>query len=528
MNAKQPKVAAIILDSTDAELIEQAIAQGWMPNLATFRKRGGYTRLKSGSDWVNATAWPGFLTGQNAGDQGSWNYLAWDPQSLTHVPASPEKQNFEPFWRDLCKQGHRCVVLDVPRTYPPTEGFDGVEFSGWGSHYKLTDPYSNNAEFLQWVNKEIGKEPLGNEPGGDLTAPVLLGELERVMNTTRMQGELGVRTLQRETCELFILTLSGPHRAGHMAWDCSGLAVEPTDEERRRIDHALRDTYIETDKALGRVLEQLGEDDDMTTLVFSLHGMGPNTSLADLLPTMLDCVLNDNRIEPQDSQDSGSSGMLSKLREAVPLSVRNAVKNQLPKSVQHQLTMFWRKENIDWSQTPAITLMSDLQGFIRINLKGRESQGIVEPGAPYDALCSRIIDGLKTFKHKGTGEAAVVDVKRADELFPNGERLSELPDLIVRWSDRPCVEVEGVTSERYGTIDWPTPGRVPDGRSGHHRHHGWLAAAGAGIDANSTLPQHHALDVPPTLCALLNAEVPSTMAGLPIEEVVPHLKNRAA
>ena len=521
LKADRPRVAAIILDATDAALIEQGIAEGWLPNLARLRQRGGYGRLETDTGVINATAWPSFLTGQNAGDHGAWNFLAWDPQSMTHVPCSPERQNYEPFWRDLCRRGHRCVALDVPRTYPPAEPFAGVELSPWGAHYRLTDPYSNPPDFLPWVNKTIGKEPLGNEPGGHLTAPMLLAELDRVIKTTRVQAELGVRALRRESCELFILAFSGPHRAGHVLWDSAGLAVAPTADERDHVESALRETYIETDKALGRVLEELGDGEDTVTLVFSLHGMGPNTSLADLLPNMLDCVLNETRAEPgQDGDAPPTRGLLHKVRNAIPPPFRQAVKNHLPKSLQHRLTVFWRQPDIDWSQTQAVALIDDLQGFIRINLKGRESRGIVEPGAAYDELCARITDGLLTFEHSDTGEPAVAAVQRADALFPGGERLGELPDLIVQWSERPAKDTVGVSSERYGTIGWPTPGRVPDGRSGHHRHRAWLAAVGPGIEAHSDLPPGHTLDLPPTLYALLGARPPQHMAGSPIEALL--------
>ncbi len=518
----RPKVAAIILDSSDAALIERGIDEGWMPNLARFRKRGGYGRLTAGSDQINASAWPGFITGQHAGDHGVWNYLTWDAQSLTHVPCAPKEQNFTPFWRALCQQGHRCVVLDVPRTYPPEEPFDGVEFGGWGTHYKLTDPYAQPESFLQWVTQTIGKEPIGNEPGGDLTASVLLAELQRIINTTRLQAELAVETLKREPCELFIAAFSGPHRAGHMLWDCTGLATPPTDEQREQLDLALQQVYTETDAALGRVLHALGQDPDATTLVFSLHGMGPNTSLADMLPQMLDCVLHDKRAETNDGlTQKKKKGLLSAVRQAVPLSFRNAVKDALPKSVQHQLTMFWRKQNRDWSTTPAFTLMADLQGFVRINLKGRESQGIIEPGAEYDALCEKIIAGLKTFVHADTGKPAVVDVQRMDELYPDAERVPQMPDLVVQWSERPAADCIGVTSPRYGTILWPTPGRIADGRSGHHRTRGWLAAVNKSIAPNSSIEGYDALDLPPTLCRLINAPVQDTMVGEPIHALMP-------
>ena len=42
------------------------------------------------------------------------------------------------------------------------------------------------------------------------------------------------------------------------------------------------------------------------------------------------------------------------------------------------MTAYWRMGKIDWSATKVFNLVADLQGYIRINLKGREVEGIVE------------------------------------------------------------------------------------------------------------------------------------------------------
>jgi len=521
-----PRVAVIIVDSSEPALVERAMAEGWMPHLRRLRERGAYGRLAAASALVNASPWISFITGRDTGDHGVWNFLAWSPERMDLTPCDPAAQDYAPWWRSLCRAGRRCVVLDVPRTYPPAEPFDGVELSAWAAHYKLVRAYSHRSSFLDWVQREFGREPLGNEPGGDcLTAASVLAESRRVLEATRLQAELAVRALERERCELFMLALSGPHRAGHMCWDTTGLAQPSTEEQRRQINGLIRAVYSAADTALGRVLDQLEGAADTTILALSLHGMGQNTSLADMLPEMLDRVLHDRGPEDDEggAADGGDAtsggGLLKRLRQAVPLSWRSAIKNRLPIGVQHWLTRFWRRAKVDWSRTPAFTLLPDLQGFIRINLKGREREGIVEPGAAYDELCAKIAAGLRTFVHADTGEPAVVDVQRADELFPGGTKLGELPDLIVQWSDRPACTSAGVRSDRYGIVPWPTPGRLPDGRSGHHRHEGWLAAAGPGIEPGSDLAGLHQFDIPPTLHALLGERSPEWMEGKVIGEI---------
>jgi len=87
--------------------------------------------------------------------------------------------------------------------------------------------------------------------------------------------------------------------------------------------------------------------------------------------------------------------------------------------------------NVDWSQTRAYALGL---GQIYINLKGRESKGIVEPGEEYDRLTQEIRTGLESFIDPVTGEHPVAHVWTRDEAY--GVYDPELiPDLIPSNSD---------------------------------------------------------------------------------------------
>lgn len=519
--AGHPSVALIFLDSAERTVVERGMREGWLPHLARFRQRGQWGVLNEGGQQLELAPWVTFLTGKNTGDHGSWNYLAWDPQEMNHVNCDPAAHEFEPWWRTIDQDNKRAVVLDIPRTYAPVKPFDGVELGCWAAHYRLADPYANPSSFLRWVSTNFDKLALPGEPGSSLEAPRLLAELDTVRRVTKLQADLAVKTLQRESCDLFMMALSGPHRIGHLIWDEHGMAHPPNDQQRPRIDNAIRDTYIAADEALGRMLDELEKHEDTTIMVAALQGMGQNTSLAELLPEMLDRILNDrfeDETKPMATKRLDESpGLLQKLRKMVPLRWRSSIKEMLPTPVQLWLTRFWRKPQVDWANTQAITLMPDNQGYIRINLQGREKCGIVQPGKAYDELCAKIIKGLRTFVHADTGEPAVIEVKRTVKMYPDGERKDELADLVVYWSDRPAYQCAGLRSEQFGFIPWPTPGRMPDARSGHHRPEGWLALAGPGIDAGGAINNAQANDLPPTICSLLDIDVPQWMTGRPIE-----------
>ena len=167
----------------------------------------------------------------------------------------------------------------------------------------------------------------------------------------------------------------------------------------------------------------------------------------------------------------------------------------------------------NWAATPALSLPADLQGYIRINLCRRETAGIVEPGNEYNRLCADIAEGLGTFVDADTGEPIVESVARTDQLFIQGLRRNNLPDLIVRWSSSPAANHRAIVSEPYGSIRWVTPWRNPDGRSGNHRPEGLLLAIGDHIQKGSQIEDAHIVDLAPTVCALLNIRKPAEMCG---------------
>lgn len=89
---------------------------------------------------------------------------------------------------------------------------------------------------------------------------------------------------------------------------------------------------------------------------------------------------------------------------------------------------FW--PNVDWSKTKAYALGL---GDLYVNLKGRESQGAVDP-ADYEAVRAELIAGLEAFVDSSNGERPVRNVYRREEVYSDFDE-NLIPDLFIANAD---------------------------------------------------------------------------------------------
>jgi predicted AlkP superfamily phosphohydrolase/phosphomutase len=494
------------LDAADPALIERWTDDGSLPALKNLRERGAYGRLASPAEWMTGSTWPTFYTGRNPANHGFYNYLVWRAETMTTEPPAADWMTLRPFWRDLKEPaGPVVIAIDAPLTYG-VEPFNGKEIVSLGTHDSLIPMSGYPPEFVHEIRSRFGEEMLSNERYTLQSKREFRETRDQVIQVAGRVCDLCVELIAKEPWDLFLASFASVHRAGHRLWALHNITDRLNDAERAELSDGLRQVYQAADRAVGRMLKAAGPD--TTVLVFSLHGMGANSSKTILLPEMLRRVLTEDtgdRVRP--------SGWLQQARELIPASIRHHVKSRLPLHLRHRLTAFWRQYETDWSATRAFSMLSDMQGWIRINLKGRESRGIVEP-AQFDDLCERIAVGLRSFVDVQTNEPIVSNIVRTGQVF-EGEKLDRLPDLIVQWSATPSAGLQAIVSPLYGRIDWPTPGRNPEGRSGNHRSQGMLIAAGAGIKSGN-IAGAHTLDLAPTMLALLGQPVPRSMEGKPL------------
>jgi predicted AlkP superfamily phosphohydrolase/phosphomutase len=182
---------------------------------------------------------------------------------------------------------------------------------------------------------------------------------------------------------------------------------------------------------------------------------------------------------------------------------------------------------LDWSRTRFFALPLDLNGYIRINLKGRDAGGIVEPGAEMEELIEQLTEDLLAITDLRDGSPVVVRVERVDDLVgADAPRREHLPDLIACWADSYSPGSPGVRTP-YGEVRWDPDARLPSGRSGNHIQGGWLVASGKDVPHRALGDPVNALDLAPTLMEWLGAEIPARMEGSPIQALTARARTGA-
>ena len=83
-----------------------------------------------------------------------------------------------------------------------------------------------------------------------------------------------------------------------------------------------------------------------------------------------------------------------------------------PKKIKGGFKSPYADYEIDWERTLAV---AQRPGHIFVNLKGRDPQGIVDPGAEYEAVCNRILTALFDFTAPETAlKPIALALKRRD------------------------------------------------------------------------------------------------------------------
>ena len=352
---------------------------------------------------------------------------------------------------------------------PGTEPFPGIEVTGWGSHDKLVPPDSHPPELLEEIRRKYGESPIRTDEYGRASLPHLRELHAELVNLTRRSAELARWLLQRPW-NLGIVVFGALHRGGHRFWDRSSVEGDVPTALGPWYDSALHELYRTADRAVG---DLVAAAPGAAVFVFSLHGMRVNSARVDFLDEMLSRVLHGP------TATRSKPGLLRRAGEAMPLPLRRALTNSVPQALKNRIMTRWTTGGVKWEQTPAFTLRADLNGYIRLNIRGREPTGVVRPDE-VDALSARIIEGLQSFRDATTGEPLIEEVCRAIDVFPKGERIDRLPDLIVRWHPSSGAPHEAVSSPRFGRIERSTPGRIPNGRSGNHTPEGFSSRTGPG------------------------------------------------
>ena len=289
--------------------------------------------------------------------------------------------------------------------------------------------------------------------------------LKDVDYTMSWRDQLTLDELKRGDFDFLLSAWTATDRVGHMFWRFRDEghpfhSAEAPDHWKTALEY----TYKRADKQTGAVLEQLREED--TLLVFSDHGFGSWRSGFNL-----NTWLRDNGYLTVTNPQQAEAGFL---------------------------------QGIDWSKTRAYTMgLSSMY----LNLKGRETSGIVEPGE-VEALAAEIKGKLAEVRDPETGAKVFSNVYSNEVYY--GEAMDDAPDLSLGYA--PYYQNSRQASR--GGVGGPLFDAIQDKWSGEHAATDYQHCAGV-LFSNKPLAKDspHIKDLGVTALRLLDVDAPSDYEG---------------
>lgn len=488
-----PPVVVIGLDLGDGELIRAWVQAGRLPNLGALLEGGIERPLDTTADALHVSAWPSLYTGDHPGGHGVYYTFQPAPDVQGYRRFAPGIYGRPPVWSLLAQAGIRCTVFDAP--YTELEEISGVtQIVDWGAWAQYLGPSSRPGSLLRDLKRAVGDYPLGMEAHDIGLVPLDPGEMSARLADAASRRSAAASWLMAETeWDLFFCVYGEPHPGAHYCWTRREAGAQAD----------LLPVYERIDDGIGELIECAPEG--ATVCVVSGDSVVPNQGGWHLLPDLLRGM--GYLAEPREGADEEGApgakggGLVRRLRDALPKGFRKSLARRLPTALRDRLARQVDTALIDWSRTRAFCLPTDLEGYIRINLAGREPQGIVRR-ADYQGVCDELGVRLRELVDPETGRRAVREVIQTSRRFP-GPRQDRLPDLIVLWEDP--VQLTELRSPAGVTA----VGDSPDGRTGTHGSPGFLAVNGPGIEGWRDV--RHVCDVAPALLRWFEAPVPEYM-----------------
>lgn len=493
-------------------LVQKWANEGKLPTFRRLIEQGVRGELQTTAAQLPDTVWACIYTGTNPAKFEKFFYVQYDAgtMGLRNVPDDEIRR--KPFWDYVTAAGKRVGIADVPK-FPLSKSINGFQFTNWGAHATKTARVSNPPDLIDQIDARFGRHPVGDCDKFD-AKPESLRELrKRVLDGVRAHGEVFRWLMREQTWDLFFAGFSAAHCIGHHFWH--GVDASHSRHEES-INDDLAGTMEEVYRAIDREIGEMLSLVDSTTrvMVVSGHGMGPIFHASWNLPEMLDLwgygTSPARRVAAGDEPHTAKINPWRIVKMVVPGPVQYAIKDRLPRFAQDQLLFLWYRGGKKWKGCRAFAIPNnDSVGAIRISVRGRDRDGLVEPGAEYERVCRDITDALYELTDKEGGRRLVKEVTLSQERF-HGPFLDQLPDLTVLWDQ--SFPWSTVYSPRFGTLEI----KQQDARTGGHSSQGFVLVTGLDVPSGVHLPVSSIYDIAPTVLQAANVPIPEDMDGHPL------------
>ncbi len=501
------RVFILGLDGGSWNLFDRMFDAGLMPNLQRLCREGVRATLESTLPPITPVAWTSLMTGANPGRHGVFAFVRKDPEN-SYRPLPLNRMDMQaPTVFDYYREDGRLISLNLPMSYPATE-INGVMITG------MMTPLTGEVdrEYPVGTMDRLARAGIDYvidpkfDPDFDTDYNAVDRTFEawqeagarfanRLAEITRDRLRAARHLLEREQWDLFCCVVVGTDRLQHVFWDrlCPDDGGAP--------DPVLASYYSQLDEQIGELRAALGPDD--TLLMVSDHGFVRHHG-----DFLTNAWLARNGWLTRRTAKRSPLYPLKRLLNALGITrrkINNVIGNKLANQIQFQAG------HIDYERTQAY--LSSPFG-IRINLRGRETLGVVEP-ARYESLRDEIMDRLGELPDKD-GSSLLAYVRKGEDCY-EGDARGDAADIVFGFrDDRNYAAYLSDFGNGSFLVDAPF-------KTGDHRVDGIFVAHGGNIKSSEIAteqPRFEIRDVLPTAMHLNDRAVPGICDGRVLSEIL--------
>lgn len=503
------RVWVIGLDGATFDLIKPWVEAGLLPTFKRLLETGSWGDVCSTIPPITGPAWISFMTGTNPGKHGVFDFTYRKPGTYDFPPVTGDNRQQPTLWRILSDAGKRVLVLNVPMTFPP-EPVNGLLVSGMPATSLITYP----EELATQIKEKIPFYVVYPDPGTAYSDQGINKFLDDLDKSIRGGIQLWDEMVSREKWDFAMILFNATDVVQHAMWKFMSPAhPQYNPEKAKKYGSAILDVYQRFDTALNDIMSKM---DSQTLLwVMSDHGFGPFHQFIHVNTWLIKTGLMKLKTKP-----------LTRLKYLLfrmgfsPMPVYNLLmsiglgkfKREVVRGRSQKLRyVFLSFDDVDWDHTVAYSLGNI--GQIRVNLRGREPKGCVEPGAEYDRVVKDIKERLSRLQDPKTGELVVESIYQNSEIY-SGSAVHDSPDILFLPRR---LEYFGFGEYEFGDHRVIVP--VERGISGTHRMNGIGIAWGSAVQSGK-LKDARLEDLAPTILHLMGMKIPAHMDGRPLVEIL--------
>lgn len=496
------------LDGATWEIINYLIDENIMPTFGNFKKNGCYGELKSTILPITPAAWTSMMTGCTPPKTGIYSFTKSIGNNNTYQKdiVNGDDIKVPTMWEVLSSYGRNVVSVNVPMTFPP-KPVNGIIISGMmtpGEEKNFTYPRNLKIELAEnGIDYRIDTYLHRNHnklQDDDFVKQLHSNGAEIFFKDLNELFDIRKRTIkylmQKKSWHYFMFVIIGMDRIQHHFWD-----YIKNPELDFKINDNIKKYYKKIDEFVGEIVLKFRNTSNI--FIVSDHGFTKYYGTFDTNGWLL----KKGYLTIKEKKISEWKTILKNFLKKYNINVKKLAGYFLNEKKTSKLKL--SASNIDWFHTLAY---SGSPNGINLNLKGRETLGIVEP-IRYDEIREKIIYDFKNITDPN-GIKIVKDALKKENVY-NEAASDSIPDIILEFKEEALYSA--IPSEKisrnmnlFRNSRW---------LRGNHKRDGILLVLGKDIKKAKRLKEVNIEDIFPTLLVLNDEKVPDYIDGKVIKDI---------